>query len=154
MRGKETELTNYFKKTIFDLGGYAYKIPDDPTPGAFKLARPFDLFATLEKIPIAIEFKWDKKPIAFNPNRLSKNQHDGLRRFEETGALALVGLFVKVGRGDLRLLFWRYNDFKVGGSVKAATLVKMPYIGFKGPQKRFNASELKTTILDLANGFV
>lgn len=151
-RGKETELTNHFRKTLEKLGHFAYKIPDD-TSSRFKLARPFDMVASIDGRATAIEFKWRKAPESINQNSLSPNQRNALEKFEQSGGLALVGLFVKVGRGDLRLLLWAYNDFKAKGRVLAREQVKTPYIAYYGREKVFDASQTKTTLLDLENGF-
>lgn len=151
-RGKETELTNAFKKTFKSLGAFAYKIPDDASPG-FKLPRPFDMIAVFEGTPVAIEFKWAKEPASINQKTLRENQHAGLKDFEASGGLALVGLFVKVGRGDIRLLFWRYSDFVARGRVLAKEQRSESYIEYNGKEKRFEILQTKQKLLDLINGF-
>ena len=151
-RGKETELTNHFRKTLEKLGHYAYKIPDD-TSSRFKIARPFDMVASIDGRACAIEFKWRKSPESINQNSLSPNQRDALEKFERSGGLALVGLFVKVGRGDIRLLIWRYSDFKERGRVLAREQTKGPYIAYYGRENVFDASQTAKRLLDLENGF-
>lgn len=152
-RGKETEFTNYFRKTIREgLGAFAYKIPDDNS-NTFKMARPFDLVACLKGKAIAIEFKWKAKPSSINQKTLSGNQHEALKEFEEAGGLALVGLFVKVKRGDVRLLIWTYSDFVARGRVLAREQIEEPYIGYTASTKRFDAQAIGKTFLDLENGF-
>jgi|LULL01.1.fsa_nt_gb hypothetical protein len=151
-RGKETELSNHFRKTLEKLGHYAYKIPDD-TSSRFKIARPFDMVASIDGRACAIEFKWRKTPESINQNSLSPNQRAALEKFEASGGLALVGLFVKVGRGDLRLLIWRYSDFKERGRVLAREQVKEPYIAYYGRENVFDASQTAKRLLDLENGF-
>ena len=151
-RGKETELTNHFRKTLEKLGHYAYKIPDD-TSSRFKIARPFDMVASIDGRATAIEFKWRKSPESINMNSLSPNQRTALERFEASGGLALVGLFVKVGRGDIRLILLSYGDFKTRGRLLAREQVKEPYIGYYGRENIFDASQTAQRLLDLENGF-
>ena len=151
-RGKETELTNHFRRTLESLGHFAYKIPDD-TSSRFKLARPFDMVASIGGTACAIEFKWRKSPESINLNSFSPNQRAALDKFELSGGLSLVGLFVKIARGDLRLLLWRYNDFKAKGRVLAREQIKTPYIAYYGREKVFDASQTRALLLDLENGF-
>lgn len=112
-------------------GHFFFKLPDSPSAKRFMIPKPFDIMACVNGASVAFEAKALRQYEAFGRRHLRESQIKGLDDHARAGGLSYVILEVKAGRGDYRMLFWRWDHFVKAtedGSIKKAELEKLPYI--------------------------
>lgn len=77
---------------ISRVRGMVFDIPGGPKFRFAQRKKPFDVVATIGGIPIAIEWKLQKKDGAIPCNLLQENQVDALKRFHNAGGVALAAI--------------------------------------------------------------
>jgi hypothetical protein len=131
----------YCKKAFF------YKIPDGGGASHFVTARPFDVTACWEDIPLAIEAKALGELAAINYNLLEDSQKENLEKFEAwPGRVALVVVNIRQGRDILndkprinRMYYFTHKFLKEKKSVLKKELDDYPYI--EGKYGEFNLND-------------
>jgi hypothetical protein len=128
------------------MKAYFYKIPDGG--GArFTVARPFDVVACWEDIPLAIEAKALKSMAAVNYNILEDSQKENLELFEAwPGRVAMVVVNIRQPRDIVtntpyinRMYYFTHKFLKEKKSILKKELEQMPYI--EGHFAEFNLND-------------
>lgn len=140
---REMAFTTEFKRPFKKRGHFFYKIPDSPSAMKFMISKPFDAFACVDGLSVAMEIKVLKGYQAFGMRHLRPNQIEGLEKHSKSGQSYVI-LEVHAGRGDYRLLFWRWDVFKDlceknNGSIKKPLLESMPFEQTNGEGYELNA---------------
>jgi len=128
---QEMKFCTALKHAFKAKGHFFFKLPDSPSAQRFMIAKPYDATACVNGASIAIEAKVLKKYEAFGRRHLRETQIKGLDDHARAKGLSYVILEVMAGRGDYRMLFWRWDHFvkaAKNGTIKKSELEAHPYI--------------------------
>ena len=112
-----TELKHSFRAQVEQC--FWYKITDVPmgirnsnSPMRFNVAKPFDVLAILNGVPVAIEAKYQNSFAEFGMGQIRPSQVIGLEAFAAGGGHSYIILNIRIPNECNRVLIFNWQEFK------------------------------------------